>query len=49
MTSTASAAFTLDKWDPKFSEEGTEGAKFSRVAIAKIFTGEVDGTSTVEC
>jgi hypothetical protein len=48
MTSTATAAFTLDKWDPQSSEEGTEGAQLSRVAIAKTLTGEVEGTSTVE-
>ncbi|SDX60072.1 Protein of unknown function [Amycolatopsis xylanica] len=44
---TATAAFTLDKWEPQ-SEEKADGTEFARVAIAKTFTGEVEGTSTVE-
>ncbi|MFD8500146.1 DUF3224 domain-containing protein [Amycolatopsis sp. NPDC059657] len=44
---TATAAFNLDKWEPQ-SEEKADGTEFARVAIAKTFTGEVEGTSTVE-
>jgi hypothetical protein len=47
MASTATAAFTLDKWEPQGTDE-TAGVEFARVAIAKAFTGEVEGTSTVE-
>jgi hypothetical protein len=47
MTSTATAAFDLDKWDPQASDEA-DGTQFSRVAIAKTFTGGVEGTSVVE-
>jgi hypothetical protein len=44
---TATAAFTLDKWEPQSTDE-TAGVEFSRVIIAKTFTGEIEGTSTVE-
>jgi hypothetical protein len=44
---TAIAAFTLDKWEPQATDK-TAGVEFARVAIAKTFTGEVEGTSTVE-
>lgn len=44
----ATAAFTVDNWEPQSSEEDTPGAQFARVAISKTFTGEVEGTSTVE-
>jgi hypothetical protein len=47
MASTATAAFTLDKWEPQATDE-TAGVEFARVALAKTFTGEVAGTSTVE-
>jgi uncharacterized protein DUF3224 len=47
MTSTATASFVLDKWEPQATEE-TAGTEFARVAIAKTFTGGVEGTSTVE-
>jgi hypothetical protein len=47
MTSTATAAFNLDKWEPQATDR-TAGVEFARVAIAKTFTGEVAGTSTVE-
>ncbi len=50
MTSTATASFVLDKWDPQASEEDAAvgGTQFARVAIAKTFTGAIEGTSTVE-
>ncbi|WP_410596749.1 DUF3224 domain-containing protein [Amycolatopsis sp. lyj-23] len=47
MTSTATASFVLDKWEPQATDE-TAGTEFARVAIAKTFTGAVEGTSTVE-
>ncbi|MEW2503958.1 MULTISPECIES: DUF3224 domain-containing protein [unclassified Amycolatopsis] len=47
MTSTATATFELDKWEPQ-AEDETGGTEFARVAIAKTFTGAVEGTSTVE-
>ena len=47
MTSTATAAFILDKWDPQATEDWAS-SQFARVAIAKTFTGAVEGTSTVE-
>ncbi|MFC4083901.1 DUF3224 domain-containing protein [Amycolatopsis samaneae] len=47
MTSTATASFVLDKWEPQ-AEEETAGTRFARVVIAKTFTGDVEGTSTVE-
>ena len=47
MTSTATASFTLDKWEPQ-AEDGAAGNQFARVSIAKTFTGAVEGTSTVE-
>ncbi|MEV4601408.1 DUF3224 domain-containing protein [Amycolatopsis sp. NPDC049253] len=47
MTSTATATFELDKWEPEAQDE-TGGTEFARVAIAKTFTGAVEGTSTVE-
>ncbi|SED41730.1 Protein of unknown function [Amycolatopsis tolypomycina] len=47
MTSTATASFVLDKWEPQASDEAA-GTEFARVAIAKTFTGAVEGTSTVE-
>lgn len=47
MTSTATATFELDKWEPQAQDE-TGGTEFARVAIAKTFTGAVEGTSTVE-
>ena len=47
MTSTATASFALDKWEPQATDEAA-GTEFARVAIAKTFTGAVEGTSTVE-
>ncbi|MDQ7807280.1 DUF3224 domain-containing protein [Amycolatopsis sp. A133] len=47
MTSTATASFVLDKWEPQATDEAA-GNEFARVAIAKTFTGAVEGTSTVE-
>ena len=47
MTSTATASFVVDKWDPQVSDEAA-GTQFARVAIAKTFTGAIEGTSTVE-
>ncbi|MGW5722087.1 DUF3224 domain-containing protein [Amycolatopsis sp. NPDC003865] len=47
MTSTATASFVLDKWEPQATDEAG-GTEFARVAIAKTFTGAVAGTSTVE-
>lgn len=47
MTSTATASFVLDKWDPQATDEAA-GSEFARVLIAKTFTGAVEGTSTVE-
>jgi hypothetical protein len=47
MARTAIAAFNLDKWEPQATDR-TAGVEFARVAIAKSFTGEVEGTSTVE-
>ncbi|WP_103351958.1 DUF3224 domain-containing protein [Amycolatopsis sp. CA-128772] len=47
MTSTATASFVLDKWNPQATDEAA-GTEFARVAIAKTFTGAVEGTSTVE-
>ncbi|WP_086853659.1 DUF3224 domain-containing protein [Amycolatopsis kentuckyensis] len=47
MTSTATASFVLDKWEPQATDE-TGGTEFARVAIGKTFTGAVEGTSTVE-
>ncbi|MET8846969.1 DUF3224 domain-containing protein [Amycolatopsis sp. NPDC004625] len=47
MTSTATASFVLDKWEPQATDEAG-GSEFARVAIAKTFSGAVEGTSTVE-
>ncbi|WP_328644369.1 DUF3224 domain-containing protein [Amycolatopsis sp. NBC_00348] len=47
MTSTATASFVLDKWEPQATDEDA-GTEFARVAITKTFTGAVEGTSTVE-
>lgn len=47
MRSTATARFTLEKWEPQSTEE-LESGQFARVAIEKAFTGEIEGTSTVE-
>jgi hypothetical protein len=47
MTSTATASFVLDKWEPQATDKAA-GTEFARVAIAKTFTGAVEGTSTVE-
>ncbi|MEU5259633.1 DUF3224 domain-containing protein [Amycolatopsis sp. NPDC021455] len=47
MTSTATASFVLDKWEPQATDEAG-GTEFARVAIAKTFTGVIEGTSTVE-
>ncbi|WP_410631689.1 DUF3224 domain-containing protein [Amycolatopsis sp. cmx-4-83] len=47
MTSTATASFVLDKWEPQATDEAG-GTEFARVAIAKTFTGAIEGTSTVE-
>ncbi|MGW3962544.1 DUF3224 domain-containing protein [Amycolatopsis sp. NPDC005003] len=47
MTSTATASFTVDQWEPQATDEAA-GTEFARVAIAKTFTGAVEGTSTVE-
>ena len=47
MTSTATASFVLDKWEPQATDEAG-GTEFARVAIGKTFTGAVEGTSTVE-
>jgi hypothetical protein len=47
MTSTATASFVLDKWEPQATDEAA-GTEFARVAIAKTFTGAIEGTSTVE-
>ena len=47
MTSTATASFTVDQWEPQASDE-FGGNELARVAIAKTFTGTVEGTSTVE-
>lgn len=44
---TATATFELDHWDPQVQDEAG-GTEFARVAIAKTFTGAVEGTSTVE-
>ncbi|HEY2058317.1 DUF3224 domain-containing protein [Amycolatopsis sp. NBC_01480] len=47
MTCIAVATFELDKWDPQAQDEAG-GTEFARVAIAKTFTGSVEGSSTVE-
>ena len=47
MTSTATASFTVDQWEPQATDEFA-GSEFARVAIAKTFTGAVEGTSKVE-
>ncbi|EOD69628.1 DUF3224 domain-containing protein [Amycolatopsis vancoresmycina] len=47
MTSTATASFVVDTWEPQATDEAA-GTEFARVAIAKTFTGAVEGTSTVE-
>jgi hypothetical protein len=47
MTSTATASFVLDQWEPQATDEAA-GTEFARVALAKTFTGAVEGTSTVE-
>lgn len=47
MTSSATASFVLDEWDPQATDEAG-GNEFARVVIAKTFTGAVEGTSTVE-
>jgi hypothetical protein len=47
MTSTATAAFDIDKWEPQATDQAA-GNEFARVALSKTFTGEVAGTSTVE-
>jgi len=47
MTSTATASFTVDQWEPQATEE-FGGNELTRVAIAKTFTGAVEGTSKVE-
>jgi hypothetical protein len=47
MTSTATASFTVDQWEPQASDEFA-GTELTRVAIAKTFTGAVEGTSKVE-
>ncbi|UOX89267.1 DUF3224 domain-containing protein [Amycolatopsis sp. FBCC-B4732] len=47
MTSTATASFVLDKWEPQATDEAG-GTEFARVAITKTFTGAIEGTSTVE-
>lgn len=47
MTSTATASFTVEKWEPQATDE-FGGNEFARVAIAKTFTGAVEGTSEVE-
>ena len=43
----AVATFTLDSWDPEPVDDGP-GAAIGRVRIAKTFSGDVVGTSTVE-
>jgi len=47
MTSTATASFTVDQWEPQATEEFGDN-ELTRVAIAKTFTGAVEGTSKVE-
>jgi hypothetical protein len=47
MTSTATASFTVDQWEPQAADEFA-GNELARVAIAKTFTGAVEGTSKVE-
>ncbi|KDN19213.1 DUF3224 domain-containing protein [Amycolatopsis rifamycinica] len=47
MTSTATASFTVDQWEPQATDEFA-GTEFARVAITKTFTGAVEGTSKVE-
>jgi hypothetical protein len=47
MTSTATASFTVDQWEPQATDEFA-GNELGRVAIAKTFTGAVEGTSKVE-
>ncbi|WP_206789079.1 DUF3224 domain-containing protein [Amycolatopsis sp. MtRt-6] len=47
MTSTATASFTVDKWEPQATDEFA-GTELARVMIAKTFTGAVEGTSHVE-
>ena len=47
MTSTATASFVVGNWEPQATDEAS-GTEFARVAIAKTFTGAVEGTSTVE-
>ncbi|RSM48153.1 DUF3224 domain-containing protein [Amycolatopsis balhimycina DSM 5908] len=47
MTSTATASFVVGKWEPQATDEAG-GTEFARVAIAKTFTGAVEGTSSVE-
>ncbi|HWD02846.1 MAG TPA: DUF3224 domain-containing protein [Amycolatopsis sp.] len=44
---TAIATFELDQWDPQ-AQDTSGGTEFARVAIAKTFTGAVEGTSNVE-
>ncbi|WP_290057097.1 DUF3224 domain-containing protein [Amycolatopsis solani] len=47
MTSSATASFTVDEWEPQATDQFA-GTELARVAIAKTFTGAVEGTSKVE-
>jgi hypothetical protein len=47
MTTIATASFTVDGWDPQATDKA-EGTEFSRVVLGKTFTGDVEGSSTVE-
>ena len=47
MTSTATASFTVDQWEPQATDEFA-GTELTRVAIAKTFNGAIEGTSKVE-
>lgn len=47
MTQQASGTFDLTSWDAQSSDE-QDGATFARVLGAKVFSGGIDGSSTVE-
>ncbi len=48
MTQRANATFEIKSWDEKPYDETSDAPKLTRARVAKVFTDDIEGESTVE-
>jgi len=48
MRENANARFTIQSWDEKPYSEGPDQPKLTKAAVAKTYTGDIDGEAHVE-